>query len=88
MRIKTTTRVSNSRTVNSEFAKHTNFSTKQKAKISKCLERINEYVFEIYDEPKKVYTLNDVYRVIGIIMQDGLAKDVDSAILVLQERIK
>ena len=42
---KTTTRLSTGRIVNSEFAKHRKFTTKQKAKINKLLERINEYVF-------------------------------------------
>ena len=84
---KTTTRLSTGRIVNSEFAKHRKFTTKQKAKINKLLERINEYVFEVYDNPTKVYTLNDIYRVIGIIINDGIAKTTDEAIIILQERI-
>lgn len=88
MNSKTSTRLSTCRIVDSRLAKHTKFTTKQKAKIGKCLERINQYLFEVYDEPKKVYTLNDIYRVIGIIINDGLATNVDEAIDVFMERIK
>lgn len=88
MNSKTSTRLSTCHVVDSRLVKHTKFTTAQKAKINKCLELVNEYLFEIYDEPKKVYNLNDIYKVLGKIMNDGLASNIDEAIKVFQQRLQ
>lgn len=63
-------------------------STKQKARINVCLERINELVFECYDQPEKVYKLSDVYKVVIKIMQDNNLNDIDLALNIFEARLK
>lgn len=74
--------------VDSTNIRHKNFTTKQKAQICKILERINVYKFEVEGSPKKLYKLNDIYRILNNMVEDGRAEDIDCAIKLLQERIK
>lgn len=74
--------------VDSRIIKHKQFTTKQKAKINKCLEQINTLLFECYDTPSKVYKLSDIYKMIVGFVEDGTASDIDSAITVLEGRLK
>lgn len=80
--------IKSSHGVDSTIPKHTKFSTKQKAKINRCLEEINELVFECYDQPEKVYKLRDIYNVIIRMVEDGTAYDIDNAISIFEERMK
>lgn len=87
MRIYTTTLVSTATHIDSVKNKRRNFTTKQKAEINKCLERVNQYLFECYDCPEKVYKLTDIYNVLDRIIKDGLADNIDEAITIFRNRL-
>ena len=88
MRFDIVQRCSRGSLVDSTNLRHKNFTTKQKAQICKILERINVYKFEVEGSPKKLYSLNDVYRILNTMVSDGRAENIDCAIKILQERIK